>query len=53
MKAGGGSDVFPCEAHSSGGGSRAEYREKGSCQPCKSHPETSAVESEMRPAMYS
>ena len=41
------------EAHSSGGGSRAEYREKGSCQPCKSHPETSAVESETCPAMYS
>ena len=41
------------EAHSSGGGSRAEYREKGSCQPCKSHPETSAVESETRPAIYS
>ena len=40
------------EAHSSGGGSRAEYREKGSCQPCKSHPETSAVESETCPAMY-
>lgn len=39
------------EAHSSGGASRAECREKGSCQPCKSHPERSAVESEARPAV--
>lgn len=53
MKAGEGRDVSlagaitpASEAHSSGGGGKAQCREQGSCEPCKSHPETSAVKSD-------